>query len=281
MAEQIVIFTDLDGTLLDHYSYQWQAAQAMLSQLKCQNIPVIINTSKTKAELVLLRQQLGLTTPFIAENGAAIFMPIGCFTEQPIDTTLQDGYWVKSFCHSRIYWLQLLKQYGQAFSHCFQGFSQMSVELLSQLTGLEEQQALLAKTRMFGEPIHWTGTNEEKAAFIDLMTSVGANVLQGGRFLHISGYCDKGQALHWLAEQYRNNDFPDGVVTVALGDSDNDIAMLESANIAILIRSPVHDYPNVARHMQVIKSHAYGPQGWVETLEQLFPSLTTSGGLYG
>ena len=67
-----IIFSDLDGTLLDHFTYQSIAASETLQQLQHANIPVILNTSKTFAELSIIREDLDLDTPFIIENGAAI-----------------------------------------------------------------------------------------------------------------------------------------------------------------------------------------------------------------
>ncbi|MCO4797949.1 MAG: HAD-IIB family hydrolase, partial [Colwelliaceae bacterium] len=67
-----LIFSDLDGTLLDHFTYQSTAANETIQQLKSANIPVILNTSKTFAEVKIILDELQLTTPFIIENGAAI-----------------------------------------------------------------------------------------------------------------------------------------------------------------------------------------------------------------
>ncbi len=102
MQNKILIFTDLDGTLLDHYTYQTHAAQATIAQLKSKDIPIIPNTSKTFAELLLMREELALNTPFIIENGAAVYIPVNYFKTQPQGTQLQDGFWVKSFCKSKI-----------------------------------------------------------------------------------------------------------------------------------------------------------------------------------
>ncbi|SQI39636.1 Putative mannosyl-3-phosphoglycerate phosphatase [Serratia plymuthica] len=75
-SPNLLIFTDLDGSLLDHHSYCWQAAQPWLEQLAHTQTPLIIATSKTAAEVAPLQQQLGLSHwPFIAENGAQIVFP--------------------------------------------------------------------------------------------------------------------------------------------------------------------------------------------------------------
>lgn len=277
MNERVLIFTDLDGTLLDHYTYQADAAIPTLLQLAAADIPVILNTSKTKAELCAITKELAITTPFIVENGAAVFIPTSAFSKQPEGTVKVDDYWVKSFCLPRQYWLDLLANHCQAFKHNFTGFSQLSDQELIALTGLSPEKAVQAKQRLFGEPLHWRGSEHEKELFIQLLCDLDANVLQGGRFLHVSGYCDKGQAMIWLAKLYREHYDDCEIVTIALGDSNNDIAMLEAANIAVQVRSPVNDFPVLKRQISTIQTQGCGPQGWAESLQQLLSSKLTKG----
>ena len=79
MVNDVLVFTDLDGTLLDHHNYSFAPALQMLHRLNSINIPVIPNTSKTFAELIDLRQQIGLEGPFIVENGGRYLHPYSLF----------------------------------------------------------------------------------------------------------------------------------------------------------------------------------------------------------
>ena len=71
-SSQILIFTDLDGSLLDHNNFEFREIQNFI--LKCikNGIKIIPNTSKTKIEIQVFIDQLGQNLPFIVENGAAI-----------------------------------------------------------------------------------------------------------------------------------------------------------------------------------------------------------------
>jgi mannosyl-3-phosphoglycerate phosphatase len=276
MNKKRLIFTDLDGTLLDHYSYQTDPASEMIATLKENNVPIIPNSSKTLDEILLIRQQLQLSDPFIVENGAAVYIPINYFKTQPADTKVENGFWVKSFCKDKAYWLALLQQSTPDFQKLFKGFSAMSDAELAALTGLSVENAAMAKQRQYGEPINWLGDEIEKSKFIEQMNQLGANILQGGRFLHVSGYCDKGNAQSWLAEQYQMEEPSKTVLTIALGDGKNDIAMLEAATIAVQIRSPVHDFPTLKRTQYVYQSRLYGPAGWAECLNEILSSKLTS-----
>ena len=262
-----LVFTDLDGTLLDHHSYSFAPAKATLAELANRQIPVIPTTSKTFSEIVELRHQAGLTGPFIAENGAAVFLPQNQWPQQPEGTEAYRGYWLKSFAKPRQHWLNLLSEVAAEHQSHYLGFSQMTTEQISAATGLAQDSAALANARLFSEPLQWLGTDTQKQSFKQKMQAAGAYVLQGGRFVHISDHCNKGLALNWLRHLYQTEQ--QGIYTIALGDSYNDIDMLETADIAVQIKTPKHPYPELQRPHNVWQSQQVGPNGWAECLTQI------------
>ena len=70
-APSLLVFTDLDGTLLDD-AYRFLGAEAALARLAEQRIPLVLATSKTRAELTALAAQLPGVPGLIFENGAGI-----------------------------------------------------------------------------------------------------------------------------------------------------------------------------------------------------------------
>jgi len=273
MTTRPLIFTDIDGTLLDHFDYSFSHVIDVIAALNERHIPIIANTSKTFAEMEKLQQTIGFHSPFISENGAVIYIPVGYFDQQPEGTITQGYYWVKAFCQPREYWLELLKQHAQAFNDDFIGFSSLSVAALCELTDLSPDNAKLALVRHYSEPLLWQGDAGRQQAFITLMASHGAHILQGGRFLHVGGDSDKGKAMMWLADVYAQQ-YQTSVTTIALGDSGNDTAMLEAADIAIQIKSPIHGFPALTPKKPSIKSTEYGPKGWAECINQVLLSST-------
>lgn len=271
MIKPILIFSDLDGTLMDHYTYQSTEALPVIKQLNSANVPIILTTSKTIDEVTAIQTKLNISAPLIIENGAAVFLPKSMFKTQPPETKSTSDYWVKSFCLPRQHWLDIIYKSPEKFKNLYLGFSTLSTKELASITGLTEPDAELAKNRHYGEPIHWLGDEESKQGFITHLESNGATVLHGGRFFHVSGESDKGRALKWLTQYYKALFQVDSVTTIALGDGRNDIAMLEAANFAVQIRSPVHDFPLLNKHENVIQTNLYGPAGWAEALHHILP----------
>lgn len=263
-----LIFTDMDGSLLDHYTYAFEDARPTLEKLQQKNIPVIPITSKTQAELLFLRETLNNNHPFIIENGAAVFIPKGYFDQQPQDTVERDGFWVKEFVTSREHWQSLIAKISANFTDEFITFSQAGVDGVMEMTSLDHDAASRAAQRQYGEPVSWLGSPERKKQFMLDLKGLGANILEGGRFMHVSGISDKGVALEWLAAVYQAQMPSDHITTIALGDSNNDKAMLEVADYAVLIRSPVHAPPAINRDNNLLISKNTGPKGWAEGVHQ-------------
>lgn len=272
MKPGLLIFTDLDGSLLDHFNYSHQAADDLLASLEKAGIPVIPCTSKTARELKTLRKELNNTHPFIAENGAAVFIPEHYFGSQPEGCQQRDGFWVKEFCQPREHWIYLVDKLRPMFKGDYQGFAESSIDEIMAMTGLSREAAKAASQREFGEPLKWLGSDLQRSLFIATVQAAGAQVLAGGRFLHVTGRTDKGRALDWLTSQYARRTGKHWL-TLAIGDSDNDRAMLETADQALIVRSPVHDPPNLHRKKKAHITEQTGPVGWAEGVAMILRSL--------
>lgn len=266
-----LIASDLDGTLLDHYDYSHSPVDPLLRRLEQKRVPVILNSSKTFAEMLTVRRQLHNRHPFIAENGSAICIPHDYFPEKPDGAHRRDDFWVIELGVPREQLRAFLRADGEKHGAPYLSFSTASHEEITEATGLAEKQVQAAQNRDYSEPLLWRGSEEEKLAFSARAASAGLSTLQGGRFLHLLGPTDKGAAILALLDCYRKCRHTDYRL-IAAGDSLNDLDMLKLADIAVVIRSPQHPPPKLTpwRGQRVITSEATGPAGWSEVIGQLF-----------
>lgn len=257
-----LVFTDLDGTLLDHDDYSYHAAESVLAELRQADISVVIVTSKTRAEVEPLWRALQLRSPFVVENGAAIYAPLDSAWVRP-DWCERSGLACRvlaSEVQGEEFWSSLLDDVTDSY----QRFSQLSPAQVADITGLSIASASLALQREFSDPLYWSGSHDARHAFINRLQEQGYRVVCGGRFVHVLQGSDKGQAVRYLTQHARVH-WPTVLTTLALGDGGNDVSMLEVADIAVRVRSLHHDFPVVA-HERVFSTNGVGPEGWAEAI---------------
>lgn len=252
---QLIIFTDLDGTLLDHHNYSWQAARPALKQLQERQIPLILCTSKTVAEVSKLHQALELTTPFIVENGAGIILSADVNSAHFLGRPYSEL-------------INLVQKLRRQKGYRFKGFDDFSVADIADETGLSMDTAELAKQRLGSEPIRWDDEQTKLEEFRNDLTRYGLQLLRGGRFYHvISVSADKGTALRWLLENYPSTE-TNCWYSVALGDGPNDQTMMEAADLAVIIPS-VSGLAPEPQNVTIIHATEQGPNGWNQTVSDI------------
>jgi mannosyl-3-phosphoglycerate phosphatase family protein len=263
-----VIVTDLDGTLLDHHTYSFSAAQATLEKLEQHNIPVIINSSKTASEIEQLRTILNNKHPFIVENGSGIIIPKKYFSQQPDEAANWKSYWEIILGKPRSQLIDSLKSIPKEIQHCYDSFHESSLENIMHMTGLSEEEARHSNDRRYTEPLKWLGTTKQRQDFFWHLHKQHIHHTEGGRFIHLMGHTNKGSATSWLTRYYQD-EYKHPVKVIALGDGNNDVDMLKAADIAVVIRSPVNEPPSFDHHCKII-SDSTGPTGWSECIESIF-----------
>ncbi|MBB3141299.1 HAD-IIB family hydrolase [Halomonas organivorans] len=261
-----LLFTDLDGSLLDHRSYDWSPAAGRLAQLRDDGVPVIPVTSKTRSELLALRQDLNLTeSPFVAENGAVVGLPAAWCHARLERTPGPDGLVIRTLGVDIGFIRQRLAVWRARLGAHFTPMGEMGLDDLVAVTGLAEGEARLARMREGSEPLIWEDSEARLDAFREGLAGDGLHLVRGGRFWHVTGESDKGKAVTWLTERYTalRGVHPQ---TLALGDGPNDIAMLEAVDRAVVIRG-CHGLEVAPRQSRLYRSRATGPAGWAEGVD--------------
>jgi len=258
---RFLIFTDLDGTLLDHDTYRWDKAEPALELCARLAVPVILVSSKTRAEMNVLRLELELSSPFIAEDGGGIFFPVKSAVEPPPDALFVDDLWKWSLGSPYREVVAALHEMRNELGWAIRGFADMTVDEISRLTGLEPERARLAAMREYDEPfIALHRQSREMEPLIRAAANRGLQITEGGRFHHLHGHCDKGEAIEKLVRRCETAYGP--VKLIALGDSSNDFTMLKRADYPVLVRSS-REYPGLEKEIVSLRTtREQGPAGW-------------------
>ena len=246
-----IVVTDLDGTLLDHQTYDYTPALETISELDKREIPIILNSSKTQAEISTLRQQLGNQEPFVCENGGIL---VGMGEVKHLGTPRED-------------FLPSLRSLKAKLQLEYQGFADATVDDVVQWTGLSRpEDAQKAMARSATEPLLWQDTDSALKEFRQELQKLNLQCVKGGRFHHVMGIFNKASCFPQLKEYYAQSKSEE-IKIIALGDSPNDLPMLEQADYAIVIPSAK------SNQLQLNNPTTYyatqpAPHGWQEGITE-------------
>jgi mannosyl-3-phosphoglycerate phosphatase len=284
--KSLLIFSDLDGTLLDHHTYSYAPAKPALLRLFGENIPLILNTSKTFSETLRIQDEFGGFHPFVVENGAAIIIPENYFIEAPAhDQTLTDAqgrnFFMKQLGKDYTTIRLQLKRLRHEHGFVFSGFGDMNDAEVAVRTSLPIDKAAQARARLASEPLLWQDKAERLPAFIKALNELDLTLIQGGRFWHVKSKPDKADAMNWLKALYEASHPKDSFACVALGDSPNDRSMLEQADIAVVVASPTGHHIELKPSINQYYTALPGPSGWEQAIQQILHDYSTKESHYG
>lgn len=257
-----VVFTDLDGTLLDRSNYRCDDAVPAIELLRRRDVPLVFVTSKTRAEVEFWRTRLGNPDPFIVENGGAVFVPHGYFPFPVPGARSLDGYEVIEFGDSYPHLVQTLRQASLTTDVPIRGFHQMTAEEVGRECNLSLEQATLALLRGYDEPFLIL----DKSGAPRLLSAIeafGRRWHDGGRFHHITGDNDKAGAVDLLTGLYERAF--GNAETIGLGDAASDLPFLRRVGRAFVIASE-HAAALKRALPQAIVSARPGPAGWRDSI---------------
>jgi mannosyl-3-phosphoglycerate phosphatase len=260
--KKIIVFSDLDGTLLDSRTYSFEPAWRALLLLKEKKIPLVICSSKTRAEIEHWRVLLDNHDPFISENGGGIFIPRGYF-DFPLSGEEKGDYTVIRLGEDYPRLRAAIKELREE-GFPVKGFGDMSPEEVSSLTGLSVEESRMAKERQFDETFIFSGENQE--ALFKAIEERGFRHTRG-RFFHLMGASDKGKAASILIGLYRKSFGP--LSTIAIGDAPNDVPMLLAVDYPVLVASPFGTYDLRIDLPGLIKAPGPGPYGWRDAIIEI------------
>lgn len=275
MQGRLIVFTDLDGTLLDYSTYSYEHSEEGMGLLRERDIPLIFCTSKSYAEVVYFREKTGNTSPFIVENGGAIYIPGGqaaLFRRagRPGQFRNSGGYAVIQLGADYARLRQVFEQIKREFHERVIGFGDMDVRKVASYLNLPPGLAGMAKERRYDEPFIL-----EDPSLLDGIKQFaerrGLRVYPGTRFYHLMGDTDKGIAVKVLVSAYR--EMYGGLTSAAVGEGKNDEPMFRQVDVPYLVQRPDGKYVDI-RMDNIVKIDKVGPEGFTSAVKRL---LSTEG----
>lgn len=264
---KVLLFTDLDGTLIDHHTYSPSVAKKALKILVEKDVPVIFCSSKTFAEQVHLQKKLSINHPFIIENGSAIAIPKGYFPNLPENVVQISG------SHDLIVLARknaadikrALSRINEDFKLNLFGYSQSNNKTIFAMTGLKGKAVQRAKDRRFTESLF---SEQPSLEALKMFDSFGLCALRGGRFLTIQDKeVDKGKAVQQVANffQYIWGLKP---LTIGIGDTFNDESFLKVVDRPFLVQKHDGTWADVETD-NLVRIKAIGPKGFWELTKNM------------
>lgn len=276
---KIVVFSDLDATLLDPRDYSYDAAREALDALRARGGALVLVSSKTFAEMVPLSRELGFADPFVVENGGALVFSDTC----PIGSNLVEAFpHVRPIATNDALMLPLGESYETLVRSLaeiaaeagvdLKGFSAMSNDEIASRTGLPLDQVDKARRRDFDEPFALHSPRPGDVRRITVAAARrGLTVVAGGRFLHLIGHEGKGKAVALLLDAYRQ--LYGSICTVGLGDSPNDFSFLDLMDIPVLVGGSGSIDRLAGSHPRGLQIPQAGPTGWNLAILQILANL--------
>ncbi len=262
---QIIIFTDLDGSLLDKNTFKFDAIETYFRKLVNEGIIIIPNSSKTEAELIDFNNQFDLNLSFISENGSSIH-GLNLINKNLPNKILMSRSADEIY---KIYNENISKKLKQKIKPILK----LKIDEQIKIFGLPYDKLLLATKRMHSIPIQFNGDDIEKNNLIMNMSEIGLSVQSGGRIMNI---CDDTNKLKAMSKSLEliGKEVDDEIITIGVGDNHNDIEMIKQTNYACLVKNDNFD-SSLINIDNLIKSSEPSPMGWADVIKTAIQKIKT------
>ena len=262
-----IIFTDLDGTLLDPFTYSPKKVMPLLKVLKKRKIPLVFCTCKTQAENEYYQKRLKIKDPFIVENGGAIFIPKKYFSFSFPHNKSSKEYFIIELGANYKEIREAFKKIKKETRLKIKGFGDMTAKEVAKDSGLTIKMAELAKKKKYNESFKFEEPREAAKLLFRKIKEAGFNGTHGGKYYNIFGKnTDKGKAVRILRKLFKK-EFKN-VRTIGLGDGLNDFSMLRVVDVPILVEDKIGAWNPHATSPRFHRIKGIGPEGWIRAINK-------------
>jgi mannosyl-3-phosphoglycerate phosphatase len=258
---QKIVFTDIDGTLIDIYTGKFEGTDLLAKKLAKMEIPIILCSAKTRSEQEYLRNKIGLTDPFIIENGGAVVIPDGYFDDMGIMSyTRKKGYNLIEIGGHTNEITKRLSRIREELQINFKGTTDMTLDEISKKVKIPLPFAKRMSEREYGETILEMHPSD-LVRFSEVCKRNGLQVIHGGRYTDITQGNDKGKATQALIDLFKRKYRSMTPIFIGLGDSENDLPMLKLMDLSVLVQRPNGSWCE-SNIRNLVRCTGVGPKGW-------------------
>ena len=253
---KVLIFTDLDGSLLHRDTFKFDEIKDYLMELISKGIYIIPNTSKTEKEILDFNSELGLSLPYISENGASINGLDLLNSELPKELILSREKDDILNIFKNIVPLNLQNKCNL--------LSEMNKINQSLIFGLEDKKLEMALDRKYTIPLIFKGSKNEKIELSKIIKNEGLYFQEGGRVINLTDRTNKAKALQVFVRFYKK--YQKNVKTIAVGDNFNDLNMLKTSDFPCLVFNDQFTLDEIPIKNLII-SNKPSPEGWADVIK--------------
>ncbi len=256
-----IIFTDLDESLLKNNKFNSRVLGSFIKNLLIENFSIIAITSKTYLEVFDLFKENSLNFPFSTENGAAFYIP-----------TNKNSYYKKTNSkakESTIIKEILLKKINKNYFKSIKLIEYLDTNKQMNITKLSKADIDKFIKRKYSVPILWEGNNNLFQIFKNDLKKYNLKIVFGGKLWNISGNHNKLDAFNFYLKELCPKFIEDEILTIAIGDSMNDIEMLNKAQYSGIVKNESHIKIILNKKKNIFYSNLSAPEGWVEVIKNI------------
>jgi len=264
IAPRHLIFTAIEGALLDPRTGSFAEAEEALSELERRHIPLVLVTSRTRDEIEPLRRKMGHGHPFITEGGGGIYYPDGYFNIKIPDAKRSGRYLCVALGRPYKEVCGALDEIAEEAGVGVAGFHHMSSREIAENIGLRLRDAELARSREFDEPFFFTSAGEEAISrFVAAAKERGFSARPGQTFWHFSSGCDAARAVRSLTKLFRDATRIK-LRAVGIGPAAENLPWLRAVDQPVLLGTPEtnFEHPDSIQSTNGTPDNSPGPAGW-------------------
>ena len=258
----VVIFTDLDGSLLHRDTFQFDSIKDYIKSLINKGVIIIPNSSKTEKEIEKFNEELGVNLPYISENGSSIHglnLITSNFPDKLILSREKEEL-VEVFKNKVPENLQRKCKFISNFNKKDQ----------INIFGLGETKLKYALDRKYTEPFLFEGSKNEKKDLTKILKKNSLTIQEGGRVINLCDNVNKVKSMNKVLKIYKK--IESNIEVVAVGDNYNDLDMLKNSDLPCLVFNDQfkEDQINIDN---LIISNKPSPEGWADVIKMALVKL--------